>query len=138
MCRRAKGQEANMAWSRTKLEHVARQRLSQRAKLAPVETAALAYARWQGLTDEVNIDTDEAKRALDAALDDLDAKGPEGWLGLEQLAPELGDPAIIGLMQHSLQRSAEQVRGLSPSTEAESGGAPAPPATRRNKKDKDY
>lgn len=99
-----------MAWSRKRLEQVAAQRLVQRAELQPVEKAALAYARWQGITDEDGVDTDAAKRALDSALDELDASGPEAWVGLEQLASDLGDPAIIGLMQHSLRRSAVQVR----------------------------
>ncbi len=122
-----------MAWSRTKLEQVARKRLEQRAKLAPVEKAALAYARWQGLTDEVDIDTDGAKLALDAALDELDAKGPDGWIGLEQLAPELGDPAIIGLMQHSMRRSAEQVRAQAADLEVSIDDADDRPKKRKKK-----
>lgn len=99
-----------MTWKQAKLTHVAGERLSQRGKLAPVERAALAYARWQGLTDEDGIDTVAAKRALDTALDELDEMGPLGWKGLAQLADELGDPAIIGLMRHSLQRGSEHVR----------------------------
>jgi hypothetical protein len=127
-----------MVWSRTKLEQVARQRLDQRAKLAPVEKAALAYARWQGLTDEQDVDTDASKRALDAALDELDATGPEGWVGLERLAPELGDPAIIGLMQHSLRRSAEQVLGQAPPMTLEEGDEQMSSPKRRKKNDRDY
>ena len=99
-----------MAWSRAKLEHVAKRRLAERARLKPVEKAALAYARWQGLTDEVGIDRAVAKNALDVALADLERKGPDAWHGLEKLATELGDPAIIGLMQYSLRQSAERIR----------------------------
>lgn len=99
-----------MTWSRAKLEKVAGERLSRRAGLKAVERAALAFARWKGLTDESEVDTEAAKRALDKALADLDAQGPDGWHGLEQLGEELGDTALIGLMQYSLRRSVEQVR----------------------------
>ena len=124
-----------MPWSRSKLEQVAGHRLAQRAQLQPVEKAALAYARWQGLTDEDGVDTDAAKRALEAALDDLDEVGPEGWVGLEQLASDLGDPAIIGLMQYSLSRSADQVRKQAIG-EPEADSEPVATARRRRRKER--
>lgn len=100
-----------MTWSRTKLERVVHGRLAKLGKLQPVERAALAYARWQGLTDETDIDVDAAKRALDKALLELDAREPiEAWSGLTMLAEELGDEVVIGLMRYSVQRGAEQVR----------------------------
>ena len=129
-----------MVWNRTKLEQVAGQRLAGRAKLAPMERAALAFARWQGLTDEVDIDTDAAKRALDDALAELDDQGPDAWAGLAQLATDLGDPAIIGLMQHSLRRSVEQVKALAQTADATNDDDVADPATtqnRRRRRDKD-
>lgn len=100
-----------MTWSRTKLERVVHGRLTKLGKLQPVEKAALAYARWQGLTDETDIDVDAAKRALDKALLELDAREPiEAWSDLTMLAEELGDEVVIGLMRYSVQRGAEQVR----------------------------
>lgn len=107
-----------MAWSRAKLELVAEQRLARRAALEPVEQAALAYARWQGLTDEAGIDAEATKRALDSALAKLDDLGPDGWSGIAKLAADLGDTAIVGLMQHSLARSVEQVRAATRTNEA--------------------
>ena len=124
-----------MPWSRSKLDQVAGHRRAQRAQLQPVEKAALAYARWQGLTDEDGVDTDAAKRALDAALDDLYEKGPEAWCGLEQLSSDLGDPAIIGLMQYSLRHSAEQVREQA-TGEPEADGEPVATARRRRRRDR--
>ena len=123
-----------MVWQREKLEQVAKARLAQRAQLEPVEEAALAFARWQGLTDEDDVDTNAAKRELDRALADLDARGPDAWNGLEDLASDLGDTAIVGLMQHSLQRSVEQARAQVTDLTAETSDAPAP--TRKPKRDK--
>jgi len=124
-----------MTWTRDKLEQVTKRRLAERAYLKPVEKAALAYARWQGLTDEVGIDRSAAKQALDAALDNLEQLGPENWAGLEKLAGELGDPAIIGLMQHSLRRSAEQARGLAADHRAVENSDTTPvPANRQTRK----
>ena len=123
-----------MVWQREKLEQVATARLAQRERLEPVEQAALAFARWQGLTDEDDVDTNAAKRELDRALADLDARGPDAWNGLEDLASDLGDTAIVGLMQHSLQRSVEQARAQVTDLTAETSDAPAP--TRKPKRDK--
>jgi hypothetical protein len=120
-----------MAWSRARLEQVAHGRLAKLGRLQPVERAALAYARWQGLTDETDIDIDAAKRALDKALHDLDQREPmDAWAGLASLADDLGDEAIIGLMRYSVERGAEQLRELEqsndepPSDTAEPSDAP--------------
>jgi hypothetical protein len=99
-----------MAWDRAKLMLVVGDRLAKRTELEPVERAALAYARWQGLTDEPGEDREAAKRALDRSLEDLDQLGPGGWKKLASLADELGDNVIVGLMQHSMQRGLDQVR----------------------------
>jgi len=99
-----------VVWSRAKLEHVANGRLAKLGALQPVERAALAYARWQGLTDEADVDTEAAKRALDRALDELDEREPmEAWAGLTALAEDLGDQAIVGLMKYSVERGFDQV-----------------------------
>lgn len=127
-----------MTWRRTDLERVATTRMTQRERLAPVERAALAYARWQGMTDEAAVDPANAKAELDAALDVLDDLGPEGWAGLSRLADELGDAALIGLMRHSLTHGIAQLREAQRSIapEREGDSARAAPAS-RPRKDKD-
>lgn len=57
-----------MTWSRAKLEQATKGRLAKLGTLQPVEKAALAYARWQGLTHEDDVDTEAAKRSLDKTL----------------------------------------------------------------------
>ena len=99
-----------MTWNRSDLERVAIGRLIDRQRLIPVERAALAYARWQGLTDETGIDITAAKAELEQALAALDELGPEGWAGLSKVADEVGDTVLIGLMRHSMTRSVAQVR----------------------------
>jgi len=125
-----------MVWNRDKLVDVANARLSQRADLEPIEDAALAYARWQGLTDEEGVDTEAAKRALDRSLEKLDEHGPDAWEGLAQLAEQLGDAAIIGLMQHSLSRSVEQMRSHAVEPEADASAQTVPDLQRKPKRDK--
>lgn len=128
-----------MAWSRARLEQVAHGRLAKLGRLQPVERAALAYARWQGLTDETDIDIDAAKRALDKALHDLDQREPmDAWAGLASLADELGDEAIIGLMRYSVERGAEQLRELTPGLDTiDNTQSPTEPALKSKKKRKD-
>lgn len=124
-----------MTWSRTKLEKVANGRLAKLGKLQPVEKAALAYARWQGLTDEDGVDTEAAKRALDKALADLDALEPiEGWAGLTVLAEELGDEAIVGLMRYSMARGAEQVIEAAPETEIQPDAGKGEPSKGKSRR----
>jgi hypothetical protein len=99
-----------MTWQRAKLEAVIGARLDARGRLRPVEEAALAYARWQGLTDEPDVDGETAKAQLDRSLEALDELGPSGWSDVAKLADDLGDAAIIGLMAYSLEQSGNQVR----------------------------
>lgn len=99
-----------MVWSKARLNEIAEDRLAKRQKARPVERAALAYARWQGLTDEKGIDTDAQKQLLDRTLDELDQMEPEVWQDLLPLASELGDTVLVGLMRYSLKRGAEQLR----------------------------
>lgn len=128
-----------MAWSRAKLEQVAHGRLAKLGKLQPVERAALAYARWQGLTDETDIDPAAAKRALEKALHDLDQREPmDAWAGLASLADDLGDEAIIGLMRYSVERGAEQLRELTPGVSTtDNAQLRAEPALKSKKRRKD-
>ncbi|MGE0290077.1 MAG: hypothetical protein AB7P16_27650 [Bradyrhizobium sp.] len=105
-----------MVWSKAKLDQLVGERLAKRKDLGPVEQAALAYARWQGLTDEVGVDPDRAKADLDATLDGLDWLKDGASRRLIPLAEELGEPAIIGLMKYSLERDIAQVREMQPTT----------------------
>ena len=94
-------------WSRDKLQQLAKQRLSQRAKLQPVEKAILAYARWQGMTDEADVDLDAAKTELNRITDAMD---PKQWEPLKGLVGAIDDQILRGLMRYSLQRSVGQLR----------------------------
>ncbi len=127
-----------MTWSRSQLEAVAGERLRARKVLEPVEEAALAYARWQGLTDEDNIDHEAAKVQLDRTLESLDAVGPSGWSDLAKLADDLGDDAVIDLMKYSLERSEQQVREqvLDEPQSIEEPSAPREAKSKRRDKDR--
>lgn len=126
-----------MVWSRAKLERVAHGRLAKLGQLEPVERAALAYARWQGLTDEIDVDTAAAKHALDKALDELDQREPmDAWAGLTSLAEDLGDQVIVGLMRYSVERGLDQVREIDHAQEtplAKSSEISAAPRAKRKK-----
>lgn len=115
-----------VGWNRKDLERVAQRRLEARRELAPVERVVLAYARWQGLTDEPQIDRDAAKQSLDELLDEMDAQEVSAWQGIERVAAELGDKAVTGLLAYSLARSADQVRRM-----AEDQPPPDKPRKRR-------
>jgi len=105
-----------MVWSKAKLDRLAGERLAKRKDIGPVERAALAYARWQGLTDEVGVDRDKAKADLDKTLDGLDWLKGGASRQLIPLADELGEPAVIGLMKYSLERDMAQLREMQQAT----------------------
>lgn len=79
----------------------------QRSKLQPVEKAALAYARWQGLTHEADVDTDAAKAELDRLIDPME---PDDWQPLSGLIGSLDDQLLKGLMSYSIKRSQEHMQ----------------------------
>ena len=108
-----------ISWTRETFELVEQKRLHKKVVLRPIEQAALAYTRWQGLTDEPSIDRDAQKAVLDAILDTLDETEPDAWSALSSLATEVGDPVLVGLMHYSLQRSAAQLHTQSRDTLAE-------------------
>lgn len=121
-----------MTWDQSNLAKVASDRLQRRESLAPLKMAALAYARWQGLTDEDGVDATAAKRALDRALTDLDTIGPEAWRGMTELAEELGDAVMIGLMEHSIRDGLDRLTDrAAPTIE------PTPKPSQKKKKNHD-
>lgn len=120
-------------WSRDKLQQLAKQRLSQRAKLQPVEKAILAYARWQGMTDENDVDITAAKTELDRLTD---AMPPKQWEPLKQLVGTIDDQVLRGLMSYSLQRSVSQLREQAADLAAASKPSPTKKPTKSKKLDK--
>lgn len=115
-----------MSWSKEKLNQAAGERLAKRKSLRHVEKAALAYARWQGLTDEVGLDRAAEKQRLDQTLDQLDKMDVSAWEGLASLADELGEPALKGLMSYSLQRASTQLKQDMQASQPPSPGPAAP------------
>lgn len=94
-------------WSHTRLAELAEQRRHSREQLPRVEEATLAYARWQGLTNEENIDRNAAKQTLDGICD---ATEPEEWARLKGLVGDVDDQILKGLMHYALTRSLAQLR----------------------------
>jgi hypothetical protein len=94
-------------WSRDKLAELVEKRRQGLAQLPKAEDAVLAYARWQGLTAEDNVDRDAAKEALDRICDETE---PEEWSRLKDLVGGLDDEMLKGLMRYTLTRSLGQLR----------------------------
>ena len=118
-------------WSHTRLAELAEKRRRSREQLPRVEEATLAYARWQGLTNEENIDRDAAKQTLDGMCD---ATEPEEWTRLKGLVGDVDDQILKGLMHYALTRSLaqlrEQQREVGQPTQPEDAG-PTTPSRRR-------
>lgn len=94
-------------WSREKLAELVEKRQHSQAQLPRAEEAILAYARWQGLTEEDNVDRAAAKTTLDEICD---ATEPEEWGRLKGLVGDVDDQIVKGLMRYALTRSLEQIR----------------------------
>ena len=94
-------------WSQTRLAELAEKRRRSREQLPRAEEATLAYARWQGLTQEDNVDRDAAKRTLDGICD---ATEPEEWTRLKDLVGDVDDQLLRGLMHYALTRSLSQLK----------------------------
>ena len=124
---------AGSLWSRDKLQQLAKQRLAQRAKLQPVEKAILAYARWQGMTAENDVDITAAKTELDRLTDGMD---PKQWEPLKDLVGAIDDQVLRGLMSYSLQRSVGQLREQAANLSAASKPTPTKKPTKSKKLDK--
>lgn len=75
-----------------------------------VEDVLLAYARWQGKTDEANVDAGHAKAVLDGLLDRIE---PDAWNGLKELIGEdVSEDLVVGTMRYAQQRGLNQTQSL--------------------------
>ena len=119
-------------WSHTRLAELVEKRRRNREQLPRAEEATLAYARWQGLTNEDNVDRDAAKRTLDGICDGAE---PEEWTRLKELVGDVDDQILRGLMHYALTRSLgqlrEQQREIGRLVEPDDGGPTAPTRRRR-------
>lgn len=93
-------------WSREKLERVAAERQNSRKSVSDLQAAALAYARWQEMTDEVGLDTQLAYAELNRQLDAIQ---PDRWEALRNLVGTVDDEILKGLMSYSLQRATDKL-----------------------------
>lgn len=98
-------------WSQDKLKQAADRRKKQAGELAAVnpnvERAALAYARWTGMTEETGVDAAKEKDLLD---DIIAAMQPDQWAGLKDLVGKTDDRILTGLMTYSLQQAQGEVK----------------------------
>jgi hypothetical protein len=94
-------------WSHTHLAELVEKRRRNREQLPNAEEATLAYARWQGLTKEDNVDREAARQTLDRICD---ATEPEEWARLKDLVGNVDDQLLRGLMHYALTRSLGQLR----------------------------
>lgn len=108
-------------WSKDRLKERTNRRLTARANLQPAEQAALAWARWQGMTDEAGLDRRSIKAELDRMVDEM---APEQW---QQLYTQLGtteDAAMRGVLRYSLERA--QVQAAAQAQALTQSPTPAP------------
>lgn len=112
-------------WNRQRLEEIASQRNAALAGVPEIAGAALAFARWQGMTAEPGLDRAGAKAELDRRLDALD-ETPELWSQMKELVGLEHDQILRELMMYSLKRSSEQVKEMRRELEAEPVKAPSP------------
>jgi hypothetical protein len=94
-------------WSRDALVELVEKRKKAQEQVPEAEQAVLAYARWQGLTNEENVDRDAAKQVLDRICD---AAEPEEWRKLADMVGEVDDGMLKGFMHYALSRALEDVR----------------------------
>ena len=94
-------------WSRDALVELVEKRKKAREEAPQAEEAVLAYARWQGLTNEEHVDQAAAKETLDRICD---AAEPEEWRKLAELVGEVDDQLLKGFMHYALTRALEDVR----------------------------
>ena len=93
-------------WTREKLQEIVERRQKAKEPFNDVDGAALAYARWQGLTEELDVDREGAKAELDRLVDTIE---PEQWRRLNELAADVDEGIIRGLMSYSMRRAYEQL-----------------------------
>lgn len=129
-------------WSQDKLKQAVDRRKSRAQELAAVnaelERAALAYARWTGMTEEIGVDTAKEKDALDEIIA---AMQPDQWTGLKRLLGKTDDRVLAGLMTYSLQqaqgdlkRQVRELEDIPDWDEAQSKAAEPPRPSKRRRK----
>ena len=94
-------------WSRDRLAELVEKRKEVQEQVPQAEEAVLAYARWQGLTNEEHVDQVASKKTLDRICD---AAEPEKWRKLAALVGEVDDRLLKGFMHYALSRALEDVR----------------------------
>jgi hypothetical protein len=94
-------------WSREKLAELVEKRREHQDALPQADEAVLAYARWQGLTAEDNVDQVAAKESLDRICDITE---PEDWGRLKGMVGDIDDQLLKGVMHYALTRSLSQLR----------------------------
>lgn len=133
-----------MAFDKEKLHKTVEIRREKMSGQERVQEAALAYARWQGLTDEHGIDRPKAKKDMDRLLDELEGDA-KAWEQTKELVGVLNDRVLGGLLSYSLQRSQIYLQELTKGLEAAEQGkaqldaalqraedtAPSPKVTRK-------
>ncbi len=75
-----------------------------------LDRAVLAFARWQGMTDETELQREVAKAELDTLIQRME---PEDWSGLRDRAELLGEENTRKLMSYSLRRAMDDLEEMS-------------------------
>lgn len=75
-----------------------------------LDRAVLAFARWQGMTDETELQREVAKAELDTLIQRME---PEDWSGLRDRAELLGEENTRKLMSYSLRRAMDDLEEIS-------------------------
>ena len=103
-----------------------RKRLSE---AGPIDEIVLAYARWQGKTQELGLDPEAEQHQLDQLLDSVDA---DAWSQLKEMVGLIDDRLLAEVMRYSAKRALAQTKELVDQLEAE-GPSPEPPKPKRKK-----
>lgn len=75
-----------------------------------LDRAVYAFARWQGMTDEPELQREVAKAELDTLIHRME---PEEWNGLRDRVEFLGEENSHKLMSYSLRRAMDDLQDLS-------------------------
>jgi hypothetical protein len=108
-------------------------------RLSLLDTAVLTYARWQGLTNEAEIERLTAQGVLDDLILGLDEAD---WAKLKEYETTLGERHLKGFRRHGLAVLEQDLKDraaeveLLPEWDVERDGA-APPRPRKRPRDRD-
>lgn len=113
-------------WSKEKLKERTARRIAAHKPFA--EQAALAWARWKGMTDEIALDRNQAKSELDRLVDTME---PEQWQTIYALAGTADDNVMRGVLLYSIERGSEQAREMAQALVEPTPDNPPPPKPSR-------